>query len=306
VQNAGEGNPMTDDLDFSAPKPAAPKPAASKVPSYASSYDPVLAHEFFKLAGTPESVAEGATIFAENEKANRLLLKRDKMYLLLEGEVNLVARNKVLGSVKKGEIFGEMASIGQATRTATAMAKRASRVIGIDDKEFQNGLRKMPDFALMLMSVMIGRLRETIARLNAGSAASADGKWKETTVFDKSQTAVLVRALGDQSLVAYEREKAVMKEGDAGVLMYVVLEGRVAVSIRGTLIEKVGPGGVFGEMALVDRTPRLATATAETNCSLLAINRNTFLNLVKASPDFAVSLLAAISERARSVTSRRA
>jgi len=95
-----------------------------------------------------------------------------------------------------------------------------------------------------------------------------------------------------------------VKEGQVGVLMYVVLEGRLAVSIQGKLVEKIGPGGVFGEMALVDRTPRLATVVAETDCSLLAIGRNTFLDLIKASPDFAVSLLGAVGERARFIASR--
>lgn len=287
-----------DDLDFSKRDPAkAPVPPPAK----SSIYDAHLAEQFFKLGGTPENVAQGAVIFTESEKANRYLLKRDKMYLLLEGEVSLMAGDKVIGAVQKGEIFGEMASIGQAPRSATAVAKRACRVIALDDKDFQSALRKMPDFALMMMSVMIGRLRETIKR--KGGAAGDDNR-KESSVFDKSQLAVLERALGDQAQVKHERDKTIMTEGQAGVLMYVVLQGRVAVSIQGNVVEHVGPGGVFGEMALVERTPRLASAVAETDCALLAINRNVFLNLVKASPEFGVSLLSAIGERARFMASR--
>jgi CRP-like cAMP-binding protein len=81
--------------------------------------------------------------------------------------------------------------------------------------------------------------------------------------------------------------------------MYVVSEGRVAISIRGAVVERVGPGGVFGEMALVDQSPRAANAVAETDCVLLAINRLVFLNLVKANPTFGISLLAAMAERLR-------
>ena len=102
----------------------------------------------------------------------------------------------------------------------------------------------------------------------------------------------------------YARNKVIVKEGQAGVMMYVVLEGRLAVSIRDKLVEKIGPGGVFGEMALVDRTPRLATVVSETDCGLLAIGRNTFLDLIRASPDFAVSLLGAVGDRARFIASR--
>src|SRR6266852_6642303 len=235
------------ELDFT-------KPAE---PAKTSIYDPAMAMEFFSSAGKMETVARGATIFAENEKGSRLLLRRDKMYLLLEGEVSLVAKNKVIAKVGKGEIFGEMASISEMPRSATAVANLPCRVIALDDGQFQSALRKKPEFALMLMSLMIRRMRDAIGRLSPCGGAP-EGKLKESAVFDKSALAILARALA-QTRMPCERGKVIVKEGQAGVLMYVVLEGRLAVSIQGKLVEKVGPGGVFGEMALVDRTPRLAT-----------------------------------------------
>ncbi len=280
------------ELDFT-------KPAE---PPQTSIYDPAMAMEFFSSAGKTETVAQGATLFAENEKASRLLLRRDKMYLLLDGEVSLVAKNKVIGKIGKGEIFGEMASISDMPRSATAVATLPCRLIALDDGQFQGALRKKPEFALMLMSVMIRRIRDALARRNPGSASS-EGKMKESAVFDKSALAILARALA-KTTVRYARNKVIVKEGQAGVMMYVVLEGRLAVSIRDKLVEKIGPGGVFGEMALVDRTPRLATVVSETDCGLLAIGRNTFLDLIRASPDFAVSLLGAVSNRARFIAAR--
>jgi CRP/FNR family transcriptional regulator, cyclic AMP receptor protein len=94
----------------------------------------------------------------------------------------------------------------------------------------------------------------------------------------------------------------IMKEGDAGKNMYVLIKGKVAVSIQGKAIERVGPGGVFGEMALVDQGTRAASATAATDCQLLTITRPDFLDLVKSKPGFAVSLLKAIAERLRHMT----
>jgi CRP/FNR family transcriptional regulator, cyclic AMP receptor protein len=265
-------------------------------------YDPAMAMEFFGSGGKAEAVPQGTTLFAENEKGSRLLLKSDKMYLLLDGEISLTAGGKVIATVRKGEVFGEMASISHMPRSASAVAKVSCRVIGLDESQFQSALRKKPEFALMLMSIMIRRIRDALGRQEPGSAAEA-GKPKESAVFDKSSLAVLARALA-QTTVRYERGKTVVTEGQAGVLMYVVLEGRLAVSIKGKLVEKIGPGGVFGEMALIDRTTRLATVVCETDCGLLAIGRNTFLDLVRASPDFAVSLLNAVGERARFIASR--
>jgi CRP-like cAMP-binding protein len=287
------------DLDFTKPSgPAAPPAESSK----ASMYDPVMAMEFFGSTGRTEAVAQGTTLFAENEKGRRLLLKSDKMYLLLDGEVSLSANGKLIATVKKGEIFGEMASISQMPRSATAVAKVPCRVIALDESQFQGALRKKPEFALMLMSLMIRRIRNALGRREPGDAAPG-GKIRESAVFDKSSLAILARALS-QTMVRYERNKTIVTEGQAGVLMYVVVEGKVAVSIKGKLVERIGPGGVFGEMALVDRTPRLASVVTETDCGLLAIGRNTFLDLVRASPDFAVSLLNAVGERARFIASR--
>jgi CRP/FNR family transcriptional regulator, cyclic AMP receptor protein len=83
--------------------------------------------------------------------------------------------------------------------------------------------------------------------------------------------------------------------------MYVVLEGRVTISVGSSAVEHVGPGGMFGELALVDRSARAATATAATDCKLLAINRNDFLNLVKTKPMFGASLLKSIALRMQQV-----
>lgn len=62
---------------------------------------------------------------------------------------------------------------------------------------------------------------------------------------------------------------------------------------------------MFGEMALITRGERVASAIAKTDCVLLAINRNAFLNLVGANPRFADSLLSSVGNRARFMASLR-
>jgi len=285
---------MADDLDFSKPA-GAPKPAAPAAPQ-APLYIPAVARAFFESAGKEESVAAGTVFFSENEKANRLLLKRDKMYFLLEGVVALVAKGKQIGAPKVGEIFGEMAAISDSPRSATAVAKSACRVISLDDKGFAAALQKKPEFALMMLGTMIMRLRGMIARLSGIPSAA---EVKESRVFDKTLMNQMIQGLGDQAVVRYEKGKIIMVAGQAGALMYVVTEGRVGISIRGAVVDRVGPGGIFGEMALIDQSPRAANAVAEADCALLAINRNVFLNLVKSEPRFGIALLSAMAERLR-------
>ena len=286
-----------DDLDFSgkyktlpkAPAPAAPPPV----------YSPAIARAFFESAGKEETVSAGTKFFVENEKASRILLRRDKMYLLLAGQVGLMAKGKAIGTVKAGEIFGEMAAISESPRSATAIAMSECRVLSLDDKQFQSALQTKPEFALMLMALMIQRLRAMVAGLS-GIPATAAAKG-ESRVFDKQTMEQLAEGLGERAVARYTRGSIIMVQGQTGALMYVVQEGRVAISIRGQVIERVGPGGAFGEMALVDQSPRAANAAAETDCVLIGISRAVFLNLVKADPNFGVSLLTAIAERVRNM-----
>jgi CRP/FNR family cyclic AMP-dependent transcriptional regulator len=286
-----------DELDFS--KPAKPRPEAPPAPAPKPVYNAAVALEFFRAGGKAEAVAAGTKFFEENEKAG--FFGRDKMYLLLEGDVGLTVRGNPVGSVKIGEIFGEMAAISDSPRTATALAKTACRVIALDDKAFKKALEVKPEFALMLMGMMIERLRGMLARQAPATDGEASG---ESRIFDKDMMQALAKGLGHDATARHGRGTTLFREGSAGALAYVVLEGRVAVTIQGKLVQKVGPGGIFGEMALIDQATRAATAVAETDCALVALNRNVFLALVKSNPEFGAALLGAVAERVRFVSSR--
>ena len=155
----------------------------------------------------------------------------------------------------------------------------------------------------MLMAIINERLRNTIQRLRSAGVLHA-GAAKEATVFDKKLLQGLVRLMAAQEPVRYDAGKMIMQEGTGGAFMYVVLDGKVKITIKGGVVARAGAGGVFGEMALVDQAVRAATATAETDCTLLAINRNAFLQLVKTSPAFGAALLAGLANRAKDMAQR--
>jgi len=272
-----------DELDFT----GAARPAKSAI------YDPAVAKACFESVGKVELIAQGGAFFTENQNS-------DRMYLLVEGDVSLIRGKKVIDQVKAGEIFGEMAAISQLPRSATAAAKTACRALSLDSGQFQGAIQKAPEFALMLMNILINRLRLTAAIVSRNLADS--GKAPEARIFDEKLLAELVDRVPHPPAHA-PLNKVIMKEGEGGVFMYVVAAGRVAISIKGKVVGRVGTGGIFGEMALVDQSPRAATATAETDCDLLSVNRNDFLALVKSNPAFAVALLKGLADRLRYMTS---
>lgn len=81
--------------------------------------------------------------------------------------------------------------------------------------------------------------------------------------------------------------------------MYVVVNGEVEISLKGTPIETVAQGGTFGEMALIDGSARSATAVAKTNCDVAAIDKKTFVLLVDEMPYFALFVMRNTVDRLR-------
>jgi CRP-like cAMP-binding protein len=276
------------------------------IPAAKPSFDTKVALKYFKAAGNPMDVAAGKTIFVENEKSNPLFFQRDKMYFLVEGEVDLSVKKSHVWVVRKGEIFGEMGLITGMPRTATAKAITDCRLYTLDKDQLQAALRTAPEFGLLLMSIMITRLRDTIAALSASGTLSVSAELKDSEIFDKELLEILVNELDDSARIRYPAGKIIVEEGQAGVLTYVVLKGNVEIAIQNNVVATIGTGGLFGEMALITRGERVASATAISDCELLAINRNLFLDLVSSNPRFAVSLLEAVGNRARFMASHRA
>lgn len=91
----------------------------------------------------------------------------------------------------------------------------------------------------------------------------------------------------------------IFSAGDPGDCMYVVREGTVTIHADGLPIEEVGPGGIFGELALIDSAPRSATATAATPCELVLLNERAFLYHVSQTPFFALNVMRVLSQRLR-------
>ncbi len=292
-----------DDLDFSGgsktpppPRPAAPaKPAPPGKP--VSLYEPRMALEFFKLGGSLEQFAAGKQIFAENDKASGFFSKGARIYLLLDGDVALTLAGKPLELVLPGEIFGEMAAIAEVPRSATATARKSCRVLSLDEKQFLHALQQMPEFALMLLSFMAQRLRRGLAQLAAANKTKVEVLERKNTL-DGKMLAELQHALGDPVPSTAAAGKTVVSEGALGACMFVVTRGRIAISVDGTVIEHVGPGGVFGEMALVDRSGRSATATAKTDSDWLLIGRDEFVEHGQGAPGLR-HCADALDERAR-------
>ena len=87
--------------------------------------------------------------------------------------------------------------------------------------------------------------------------------------------------------------------GESGDEMWVVLAGQVKISLRGRLLEEVGPGGIFGEMALIDHRERSADVSAIDEVRAAPITQKRFLYLIRNHPFFAIEVMKIMTDRLR-------
>ena len=115
--------------------------------------------ELFRHETDTLQLALGDFLFREGDKG-------DKMYVLLEGEVDIFLGDFVLETAGPGSLLGEMALIDDSPRTANAVAK-ASRLAQIDRRRFHFLVQQTPHFATHVMKILADRLRH----MNAVTAA---------------------------------------------------------------------------------------------------------------------------------------
>jgi CRP-like cAMP-binding protein len=96
-----------------------------------------------------------------------------------------------------------------------------------------------------------------------------------------------------------QKGNIIFSEGDPGDEMYSVVEGEVEIRVSGNRVHVVKVGEVFGEMAMIDKKPRSASAVALTDCKLVVINERRFNFLLQQTPLFVTQIMKVMADRLR-------
>jgi CRP/FNR family cyclic AMP-dependent transcriptional regulator len=114
-----------------------------------------------------------------------------------------------------------------------------------------------------------------------------------------------LQAIADHTTThTYPRNTILMHEGEPPDAMYVVMEGRVKIYVSDTdgkelVLDSLSPGEFFGELALIDGSPRSATVVTTTETTISKILKTEFDHCLEASPKIAINLLKSLSKRIR-------
>ncbi len=93
--------------------------------------------------------------------------------------------------------------------------------------------------------------------------------------------------------------KILMRQGDTGTDMMVIVSGSVSVERDGNRLNTLGSGDFFGEIALIDNGPRTATVTTEEPTRLLVLAHRDFHSMMDEFPEVADQVMNALANRVR-------
>jgi CRP-like cAMP-binding protein len=92
--------------------------------------------------------------------------------------------------------------------------------------------------------------------------------------------------------------------GDGGTEMFGVIDGEIELRRGDQVVATIGPDGTFGEMSLIDHSPRSLTAVATVASEIAVINERVFLFLVHETPTFALQVMRSLADRVRELNAR--
>ena len=202
----------------------------------------------------------------------------DSFYILTSGRARVVketesGREIALTSLRPGDEFGELALISGGQRNATVRCSTAVDVVKLDSQKFLPLLEQHPDLKKAI---------ETTARIR-----TLHGFLYEFSNFGRLSPLALRAVVERLTPVTFAKGDMIIREGAPAGPMYILQKGRVRVfatsSGRTRNLAFYRSGDFFGELSILNGSPRAASAEAMTPCELLALEPEVVRDL-KATP----------------------
>jgi len=97
----------------------------------------------------------------------------------------------------------------------------------------------------------------------------------------------------------FKAGEVIFREGDPAHELFIIQSGEIEIRLGNRVLETLPQYSIFGEMALIDSSPRSATAVAVTDTKLVSVSEKQFLFLVSNTPYFALNVMRIMARRLR-------
>lgn len=124
---------------------------------------------------------------------------------------------------------------------------------------------------------------------------------KTTPIFSETGPEVLLEIAKALVEKHANREKVILRKGDIGNAMYIIVKGKVRIHDGNHVLTKLGPGSIFGEYSLIDEETRSASVTAEEPSDLLKLSQEDFFKIIFEKKEIIKGVLKVLVNRIRSM-----
>ncbi len=237
----------------------------------------------------PMEVSRGQTLFRAGDPPRALFMVESGQVTLLPGDPQGEPY-----PLRAGQIFGELALLTGKPHFYGAQAAEDALLWVLERDAFRTLIHRHPGLARALS-------RGLRAPLSPEDQAAAAAVLARMPLFEGLADDVLASISSRLLLLYVPAGEIIFAEGARADAMYLVDSGEVELlqeaGRRREVLARIGPGGFFGEMALLTGRPRAATATATRDAILWVLYRNEFEDLVTRHPAIATSISRGLSER---------
>jgi len=228
--------------------------------------------------------ARGSVVIAEGQPG-------DSFFILAEGTVEVTRKvgpkTINLARLRPGAVFGEMALISRAPRTATVTAS--------DDCELLELKRALVEAEAQKLASVTQALKEFTHERFLQNLTATSPVFRP---FPRGMRTEIIRKFRDFPV---DPGDELIAEGEEGQGLFLVLKGNVEVSKKGpdgkVVLATLKEGDIFGEISLIQETPTTATCTAITRGELLFLPKKDFASTVARHPELRAELSKITSER---------
>ncbi len=240
-----------------------------------------------------------------------------EMYYIKNGGAHVFIDGVFMAALAPGQIFGELSLFYNTRRSATVVSATEETVVGTLTRDgletlFRTGKPYAHGLIYRLFSILPERLRaltdkyKTVLRtlqLLFDDVESPAAAMEDAQLEIEEEHARFFAPLSDgetlnlsQEERRFETGETVLTEGALGDGAYIILEGTVDVvsslgHAKPVKLAELGPGEIFGEMALIDDRPRCASVITASDCRMVFVDKQAFNSLIETGSDLAFRLM---------------
>ena len=239
--------------------------------------------------------------FCVFHKSEQIFAQHDRgtlMFIVKSGIVEMRLSNTEIEHIDPGGFFGEMALLDSTPRMMSAVALSDCTLKIVGRECFQYMVSQIPNFAIRVLRCMAQRLRKLDHKSFIVHIHETQHAHEMTSGYRGIELYTNVK-----NMKSVQPDEIIFRQGEPGEHMYCVKSGKVQLTVDDAIVETLGPGGIFGEMALLEDEPRSATALALTTCELIKVDKERFEYLMGLTPFFVIQIMRVMTHRLREMAS---